>query len=371
MIRKYIKKWHVIILVVLAFLFLRSQFNYGNLVILLERASQDPVNMGPFFILGIFAMFLLAEVVAYIRWVRNLFAEKLRNRYKRFKKAREWTGADSLEVWVFVIKCLVGASLLTFFGGKLPLTWQWALWLVLGWWTIWNFPNVGLGYMEFQISRGIWNSWSERIADMISTVYNYIRYGGLRYIGAYLAIKLLLPNYVSVPVESAAFVWEIILLAFVVHFAWYFPYLGVSDLWDMFPKAWPEREKPQGRDIPAMISFSIKGEEAIISISRCTVLFKGYAVVTAVRGRQQQHDFKFEVSPEKPFETTVQLDKGSRQIYPLWYSHLTLTVTEPKEQVGARVFFPEMRGISQRRITQRVMELVYATPGTIKRILFW
>ena len=140
--------------------------------------------------------------------------------------------------------------------------------------------------------------------------------------------------------------------------------MGPVGIWSILPKRWIEKHDPEGRDIPAKVSFRIEGYEAIIKISNCLVPIQGIGKLNVVRGHNSWPSFKFKIEPgEAFFEITVDLQLSDSPVYPLWYTDLTLSVSGPGLE-GTRTFFPEKRGISQ-----RIMEWVYSLPSTV-RVLY-
>ncbi len=310
--------------------------------------------------LGLISMAILGLkcAISFVREVAHKIYPKIR--YSGFSAMSYLEDVGHLII--YAVTAAVAVFIISHVTHMLPVPVTWGLWLLLGWTILWRVPFSGLYALEDLIFYKSINLVNHKAAKIISGVYRYTRNKVIYAAAVFLALKyILLPAYA--PIGSAAFIEEIVLFAIVLHYLWYFPFVGPVGIWSILPKRWIEKHDPEGRDIPAKVSFRIEGTEAIIKISNCLVPLKGIGKLNVVRGHNSWPSFKFKIEPGEDFEITVDLQLSNSPVYPLWYTDLTLSVSGPGLE-GTRTFFPEKRGVSQ-----RVMEWVYSLPSTV-RVLY-
>ena len=305
--------------------------------------------------LGLLSMAILGLqcVISFVREVAHKIYPKIT--YSGFSAMSYLEDVGHLII--YAVKALVAILIIYRVTDLLPVQVAWALWLLLGWTILWNFPKSGLYTLERYLSYGIIEPVNQKAAEIVSRVYSYT-YNQIVYAAAvFLGLKyILLPAYAP---ESAPFIEGIVLFAILMHFVWYFPFVGPLGIWHILPKRWISRYDPEGMDIPAKISFVVKDNVAIVKVSNVLTPLKGMGRMNIVRGHNLLFSFEFDIEPGTDFEIKEDLHIN-RLVSPLWYIDITLCFSDPYGLKGTRTFFPEKRGMSQ-----RIMEKVYSLPSTL------
>ena len=322
--------------------------------------NNSPAMLTVWFLRTMICMAVLAVISIIVRNIHYEILVLLSQKYPgKVKSPSKRQGTKLREVARYYVKSLPAIIILWHITDMLPISVAWGMWIAAGWIIYWNFPCVGLRHWEGLISGG-WIIFNREAARIFSGTYWYVKYE-IIYAGAVLMLLkyILLPMYVP---ENAAFIEEIVLLAIVLYCVWYFPFVGPVALWHIFPKEWPERDYPAGRDIPARINFFLKNGEAHIKISKCAAALTGTAIVTVVRGHIDLHRFDFQVEPGKDFDETMGFGTYyGRLLNHVWYTDLTIIISSPGELRGIRTFYPENRGMSQ-----RILERIYSLHSALK-----
>ena len=310
--------------------------------------------------LGVIFLILFSGSIITFRKINYWIFEYLHKKYPRIRRLDIVEHAHDMRNTVaFAFKALVAVTIMSLVIDMLHISVAWALWILLAWIILWNFPYAGLKYWEFQLRYGLISIVNKNAVDIFSKIYLYVKHKLFYALAVFLLLKfIVLPMYA--PPESAPFLEEIALLAIAMHFVWHFPFVGIVGLWFFFPKEWPMRDNPDGRDLPAKVNFSLKNGKAHIKITNVLAPLSGAVRIMVVRGHNHWESFEFHVEPGKNFETTW--DYTSRWlVYPVWYADLRVSFTGPEGLKGIRTFFPEKRGMSQ-----RVLERVYSLPEIVK-----
>ena len=332
---------------------------------LVELSMDDPGVMAGLILQAIWYLGLISMTILGLQCALSFVCEVAHKIYPKITYSG-FSAMSYLEngghLIIYAVKAAVAVFIISHVMHLLPVPVVWGLWILLGWTVLWRFPFSGLYALESFLFYGSLNLVSQKAAQIVWDVYVYTHHKIISAAAAFMGLKyILLPIYAP---ESAAFIEEIVLFAIVLHYLWYFPFVGPVGIWSILPKRWIEKHDPEGRDIPAKVSLRIEGTEAIIKISNCLVPIQGIGKLNVVRGHNSWPSFKFKIEPgEAFFEITVDLQLSDSPVYPLWYTDLTLSVSGPGLE-GTRTFFPEKRGISQ-----RIMEWVYSLPSTV-RVLY-
>ena len=257
-------------------------------------------------------------------------------------------------IFIFATIAVVAIIIISLMMDSLPVPVAVALWILTGWIIIWNYPNSGLRHVENFIVYGLITPISDDVAEIISNSYYYTRNRIVYGCAVFFGLKYVLSAYAMV---NTPYVEEVIFFAIIMHFAWYFPFVGPYSVWMILPKKWITKYESAGHDLPADLSFSVERNVAHIKISNSAIHLNGIGKLNIVRGISFDSSFQFEVKPGEDFETSVDLSYNSK-IHP-WYVDLTLSFTGPKLG-GTRTFYPENRGPSQ-----SIMERVYSLPQAL------
>ncbi len=329
---------------------------------LIELSMDNPRVMGDIILDILVYLGALSVAILGFHCVLSWVKERIHKIYPKINSSGFVNISTYLEdMWSIIsyaVKALVAILIIYRVTDLLPVQVAWALWLLLGWTILWNFPKSGLYALERYLSYGIIEPVNQKAAEIVSRVYGYT-YNQVVYAAAvFLGLKyILLPAYAP---ESAPFIEGIVLFAILMHFVWYFPFVGPLGIWHILPKRWISRYDPAGMDIPAKISFVVEDNEAIVKVSNVLTPLKGMGRMNIVRGHNSLFSFEFDIEPGTDFEIKKDLHILNRLVYLLWYIDITLCFSDPYGLKGTRTFFPEKRGMSQ-----RIMEKVYSLPSTL------
>lgn len=314
----------------------------------IELSSIEPAS---WFVAAIAALLAASLLIAAINFLREEKRRAWKVFYEFYLKHKLF----------FTIRAVLVVVLLSAFADALPRAMELALWVVLGWVIIWQFPTVGLARVRFWATYVLPSKLSEDLAQVVIALFDYSVYRAFTGIAVFLSARyLVLPNYVA----NASFIEEILVFSIVGHFVYYIPFFGVLALWQRLPKKGLQRESEYGQ-IPAKVSFEMVGECATVKIEKCTQSISGFCHVWVLRDCWQETTIPFHAEPDKAFcKLAVDTARSWGTLYPIWYSTLVLEIREPEECKARVEFLPLKPGMKQ-----RMMQFASDPPGRTRAFI--